>query len=43
MIAADRIADLAHRRPAELAAPDHQRVVEQAAAASGLSTSAAHG
>ncbi len=31
MVAADRLAHLAHRRPAELAAPDDQRVVEQSA------------
>ena len=31
VVAADRFARLAHRRAAELAAPDHQRVVEQAA------------
>ena len=31
VVAADRLAALAHRRAAELAAPDHQRAVEQAA------------
>ena len=31
MVAADRLADLAHRRAAEFAAPDHQRRVEQPA------------
>ena len=37
------LADLAHRRAAELAAPDDQRVVEQAARASGRVIRAAHG
>src|SRR5262245_3827526 len=32
MVAAQTLARLAHRRAAELAAPDHQRVVEHAAA-----------
>src|SRR5436189_3178545 len=31
VIAADLLAHLAHRRPAELAAPDDERVIEQAA------------
>ena len=35
VVAADRLADLAHRRAAELAAPDHQRVVRAGRAASG--------
>ena len=35
MVAADGLADLAHRRAAELAAPDDQRVVEQARDSSG--------